>query len=91
LLLNNFEQSVVFNSINFYDTGHAAAKPSAENSTVQYMTLNVLNCPSDDPGQLSTGFGPVSYAASFGATPAGCCLGSPDGSSWTEESSTSMR
>src|ERR1700719_3021185 len=33
LLLNNFEQSVVFNSINFYDTGHAAAKPSAENAT----------------------------------------------------------
>jgi prepilin-type N-terminal cleavage/methylation domain-containing protein/prepilin-type processing-associated H-X9-DG protein len=79
LLLNNFEQSVVFNSINFYDTGHAAAKPSAENATVQYMTLNVLNCPSDDPGQLSTGFGPVSYAASFGAAPAGCCLSSPDG------------
>ena len=47
LLLNNFEQSVVFNSINFYDTGHAAAKPSAENSTVQYMRINVLNCPSE--------------------------------------------
>jgi hypothetical protein len=79
LLLNTFEQSVVFNSINFYDTGRAASKPSPENSTVQYMTLNVLNCPSDDPGGLSTGFGPVSYAASFGATPAGCCLASPDG------------
>jgi prepilin-type N-terminal cleavage/methylation domain-containing protein/prepilin-type processing-associated H-X9-DG protein len=79
LLLNNFEQSVVFNCINFYDTGHAAAKPSAENSTVQYMTLNVLNCPSDDPGGLTTGFGPVSYAASFGAAPAGNGLSSPDG------------
>ncbi len=79
LLLNNFEQSVVFNSINFYDTGHAASKPSAENATVQYLTINVLNCPSDDPSGLSTGFGPVSYATSFGATPAGCCLSSPDG------------
>jgi prepilin-type N-terminal cleavage/methylation domain-containing protein/prepilin-type processing-associated H-X9-DG protein len=79
LLLNNFEQSVVFNAINFYDTGHAAAKPSAQNATVQYMTLNVLNCPSDDPSGLTTGFGPVSYAASFGAAPAGCCLASPDG------------
>ena len=43
------------------------------------MTLNVLNYPSDDSSQLSTGFGPVSYAASFGATPADCCLGTPDG------------
>ena len=28
LLLNVFEQSNVFNSINFSDTGHAAAKPT---------------------------------------------------------------
>jgi prepilin-type N-terminal cleavage/methylation domain-containing protein/prepilin-type processing-associated H-X9-DG protein len=79
LLLNNFEQSQVFNAINFSDTGHAAAKPSAENATVQYMTLAVLNCPSDDPSGLTTGFGPVSYAASFGAAPAGNSLASPDG------------
>ena len=43
------------------------------------MTLAVLNCPSDDPGQLTTGFGPVSYAASFGASPAGNGLARPDG------------
>jgi prepilin-type N-terminal cleavage/methylation domain-containing protein len=79
LLLNNFEQSVVFNSINFYDTGSAASKPSPQNATVQYMTIAVLNCPSDDPSGLTTGFGPVSYAASFGATPAGNSLSSPDG------------
>ena len=46
---------------------------------MQYMTLSVLNCPSDDPSLLTTGFGPVSYAASFGASPAGCCIASPDG------------
>ena len=78
LLLNFFEQSPVFNSINFVDTGHAASKPSAENSTVQYLKLNVVNCPSDID-RLTTGFGTVSYAASFGATPAGYGLTSPDG------------
>jgi prepilin-type N-terminal cleavage/methylation domain-containing protein/prepilin-type processing-associated H-X9-DG protein len=79
LMLNHFEQSVIFNTLNFYDSGMAASKPSAQNSTAQYMTLNVLNCPSDDSSQLSTGFGPVSYAASFGASPAGNSLASPDG------------
>jgi prepilin-type N-terminal cleavage/methylation domain-containing protein/prepilin-type processing-associated H-X9-DG protein len=78
LLLNHFEQSSIFNSINFADTGHAAAKPSAENSTVQYATLRVLICPSDSD-RLTTGFGHVSYAASFGASPAGFGLPSPDG------------
>ena len=62
---------MVFNSINFYDTGSAASKPSPQNSTVQYMTIAVLNCPSDDPSGLSTGFGPVSYAASFGRLSSG--------------------
>jgi prepilin-type N-terminal cleavage/methylation domain-containing protein/prepilin-type processing-associated H-X9-DG protein len=78
LLLNQFEQAVVFNSINFADTGHAAAKPSTENATVQYLTINVLNCPTD-LDRLTTGFGHASYAASFGATPAGFGLKSPDG------------
>ena len=40
---------------------------------------NVLNCPATTH-RLTTGFGPVSYAASFGATPAGCCLSTPTGS-----------
>jgi prepilin-type N-terminal cleavage/methylation domain-containing protein/prepilin-type processing-associated H-X9-DG protein len=78
LLLNNFEQSPVFNSINFADTGRAVSKPSPENQTVQVMTLAVLNCPTDDD-QLATPFGHVSYAACFGATPAGFGLPSPDG------------
>ncbi|MHC5540939.1 DUF1559 family PulG-like putative transporter, partial [Singulisphaera rosea] len=78
LLLNNFEQSNVYNSINFADTGHAAAKPSAENSTVQYLKLNVLNCPTDID-RLTTGFGTVSYAASNGASPSGYGLSSADG------------
>lgn len=78
LLLANFEQSPVYNSINFADTGHAASKPSTENATVQYMTLSVLNCPSD-LNRLTTGFGTVNYAASFGATAAGFGLASPDG------------
>ena len=44
--------------------------PSPENQTVQVMTINVLNGPSeDDP--LATPFGHVSYAACYGATPAG--------------------
>jgi prepilin-type N-terminal cleavage/methylation domain-containing protein/prepilin-type processing-associated H-X9-DG protein len=77
-LLNFFEQSPVFNAINFADTGHAASKPSAENSTVQYLTINTLNCPTDID-RLTTGFGHVSYAASFGATPAGFGLTTPDG------------
>jgi prepilin-type N-terminal cleavage/methylation domain-containing protein/prepilin-type processing-associated H-X9-DG protein len=77
-LLNFFEQSPVFNSINFADTGHAAAKPSAENSTVQFLTINTLNCPTDID-RLTTGFGHASYAASFGATPAGFGLSTPDG------------
>jgi prepilin-type N-terminal cleavage/methylation domain-containing protein/prepilin-type processing-associated H-X9-DG protein len=78
LLLNQFEQSVVYNSINFADTGRAASKPSPENMTVQYMSINVLNCPTD-VDRLTTGFGTVSYAASFGASPAGFGLPSPDG------------
>jgi prepilin-type N-terminal cleavage/methylation domain-containing protein/prepilin-type processing-associated H-X9-DG protein len=78
VMLNYFEQSPVFNSINFADTGHAAAKPSAENSTVQYLTLSTLNCPTD-LDRLTTGFGHASYAASFGAAPAGFGLSSPDG------------
>jgi prepilin-type processing-associated H-X9-DG protein/prepilin-type N-terminal cleavage/methylation domain-containing protein len=78
LLLGVFEQSPVFNAINFADTGRAVSKPSPENATVQYLTLNVLNCPSDDD-QLQTPFGHASYAACFGATPAGFGLPSPDG------------
>src|SRR5262249_52307174 len=78
LLLNNFEQSPVYNSINFADTGRAVSKPSPENQTVQVMTLAVLQCPSDDD-QLQTPFGHVSYAACYGATPAGFGLPSPDG------------
>jgi prepilin-type N-terminal cleavage/methylation domain-containing protein/prepilin-type processing-associated H-X9-DG protein len=77
-LLNQFEQSNIFNSINFADTGHAASKPSPENSTVQYLKINTLNCPTDID-RLSTGFGTVSYAACFGASPAGFGLSSPDG------------
>ena len=42
------------------------------------MTINVLNCPSEDD-QLATPFGHVSYAASYGATPAGFGLATPDG------------
>jgi prepilin-type N-terminal cleavage/methylation domain-containing protein/prepilin-type processing-associated H-X9-DG protein len=78
LLLNFYEQSPVFNSINFADTGRAVSKPSPENQTVQVMTLNVLICPTDDD-QLQTPFGHASYAASYGATPAGFGLASPDG------------
>src|SRR4051812_19938609 len=70
LLLSQFEQSPVFNAINFADTGRAASKPSPENQTVQTMTLSVLQCPTDDD-QLQTPFGHVSYATSYGATPAG--------------------
>lgn len=77
-LLSQFEQSNVFNCINFADTGHAASKPSAQNSTVQYLKINTLNCPTDID-RLTTGFGTVSYAASFGATPAGFGLSTPDG------------
>ncbi|MHC5542501.1 DUF1559 family PulG-like putative transporter, partial [Singulisphaera rosea] len=78
LLLNNFEQSAIFNSLNFFNTGRATSKPSPENSTAQYTKLNVLSCPTDID-RLTTGFGTVSYAASFGATPAGFGLASPDG------------
>jgi prepilin-type N-terminal cleavage/methylation domain-containing protein len=78
LLLNNFEQSPVYNSINFADTGRAVSKPSPENQTVQVLTLAVLQCPSEDD-QLQTPFGHVNYAACFGATPAGFGLPSPDG------------
>jgi prepilin-type processing-associated H-X9-DG protein/prepilin-type N-terminal cleavage/methylation domain-containing protein len=78
LLLANFEQSPIFNAINFSDTGRATAKPSNENATVQYARLGVLLCPSD-LDRLTTGFGPVNYAASFGATPAGFGLSSPNG------------
>ncbi|SIO57202.1 prepilin-type N-terminal cleavage/methylation domain-containing protein/prepilin-type processing-associated H-X9-DG domain-containing protein [Singulisphaera sp. GP187] len=78
LLLNNFEQSAIFNSINFANTGRATSKPSIENSTVQYLRLEVLNCPSD-LDRLTAGFGTVSYATSFGASPAGFGLASPDG------------
>src|SRR5262249_50539248 len=78
LLLNNFEQSPVYNSINFADTGRAVSKPSPENQTVQVMTLAVLQCPTDDD-QLQTPFGHVSYATCYGATPAGFGLPSPDG------------
>jgi prepilin-type N-terminal cleavage/methylation domain-containing protein len=78
LLLNNFEQSPVYNSINFADTGRAVSKPSPENQTVQVMTLAVLQCPTDDD-QLQTPFGHVSYAGCYGATPAGFGLSSPDG------------
>jgi prepilin-type N-terminal cleavage/methylation domain-containing protein/prepilin-type processing-associated H-X9-DG protein len=82
LLLNYFEQSPVFNSINFADTGHAAGKPAVpstdENGTVKVLTLSVLICPSDID-RLTTIFGHVNYAASFGATPAGFGLSSPDG------------
>jgi len=77
-MLNYFEQSSIYNTLNFADTGHAASKPSPENSTAQYTKLNVLNCPTDID-RLTTGFGTVSYAASFGATPAGFGLSTPDG------------
>jgi prepilin-type N-terminal cleavage/methylation domain-containing protein/prepilin-type processing-associated H-X9-DG protein len=77
-MLNYFEQSTIFNTLNFADTGHAASKPSPENSTAQYTKMNVLNCPTDID-RLATGFGTVSYAASFGANPAGFGLSQPDG------------
>jgi len=78
LVLSQFEQSPAYNSINFADTGRATAKPSAENQTIQFMTIASLNCPSD-LDRLTTGFGHANYAASFGATPSACCLSSPDG------------
>jgi prepilin-type N-terminal cleavage/methylation domain-containing protein/prepilin-type processing-associated H-X9-DG protein len=78
LMSSFFEQSTVFNNINFADTGRAVSKPSPENQTVQVLTINVLQCPSDDD-QLQTPFGHVNYAACYGATPAGFGLPSPDG------------
>ena len=76
-LLNQFEQSNVYNCINF-SALQAASKPCPQNSTVQYLKMNVLNCPTDID-RLTTGFGTVSYASCFGATPAGFGLNSPDG------------
>jgi prepilin-type N-terminal cleavage/methylation domain-containing protein/prepilin-type processing-associated H-X9-DG protein len=78
LLLNQFEQTGFYNSINFANTGRAAGHPSPENSTVQYASIAILVCPSD-LNRLTVGFGTSNYAACFGANPAGHGLQTPDG------------
>jgi prepilin-type N-terminal cleavage/methylation domain-containing protein/prepilin-type processing-associated H-X9-DG protein len=60
------EQSALFNAINFTNGGAQPGIASLGNTTIQAVTLNYLQCPSDID-RLTTGYGHNSYAMNGGS------------------------
>ena len=66
LLLSSFEQTNLYNAINF---GFGFSNPATpQNTTIVAANLNVLQCPSDID-RLETTTGHVNYAANAGSAP----------------------
>ncbi len=68
LLLPFMEQQPLYNSINFASPLAPAAPNNSSNTTVQYATVNVLNCPSDID-RLTTATGHSNYGPNYGSSP----------------------
>jgi prepilin-type N-terminal cleavage/methylation domain-containing protein/prepilin-type processing-associated H-X9-DG protein len=68
MLLPYMEQAQVYNTINFANTGSAAAPGYAPNMTAFRVNLNILNCPSD-PDRLNNGYGHQNYCGNAGTAP----------------------
>jgi len=68
MLLPYMEQTQVYNSINFANSGSAAYYGYRPNTTIFRMTLNVLNCPSD-LDRLTNVEGHHNYAGNAGNAP----------------------
>jgi prepilin-type N-terminal cleavage/methylation domain-containing protein/prepilin-type processing-associated H-X9-DG protein len=68
MLLPYMEQAPLFNSTNFANTGNAASPGYAPNTTMQRVTINLLQCPSD-PDRLTNGYGHHNYCGNAGNAP----------------------
>jgi prepilin-type N-terminal cleavage/methylation domain-containing protein/prepilin-type processing-associated H-X9-DG protein len=67
LMLGYLEQQSLYNAINF-NTNISPCQPgNVYNTTIQYLTLNVLQCPSDSD-KLSAASGHCSYSANVGSS-----------------------
>ena len=68
MMLPQLEQSQVFNSYNFAISLGGACSGNSANTTVQRITLNVLNCPSDID-RLTNVDGHYNYCGNWGSKP----------------------
>jgi prepilin-type N-terminal cleavage/methylation domain-containing protein/prepilin-type processing-associated H-X9-DG protein len=68
MLLPYMEQTQVYNSINFANTGSAAAPDYPPNTTSMRINLNILNCPSDID-RLNNVYGHQNYCGNAGTAP----------------------
>ena len=69
MLLPYLEQGPMYNAINFTATLSPANPGCTANTTVQYATVNVMNCPSDGTDRLTTLMGHSNYGPNYGADP----------------------
>lgn len=68
LMLPYVEQAPLYNSINFNTTIGGAAPANAQNLTIQRVSVNMYQCPSD-ADKLTTREGHSNYAGNAGNTP----------------------
>jgi prepilin-type processing-associated H-X9-DG protein len=68
MLLPYMEQQPMYNAINFNYALSPANPGCPANTTIQYATLNFLNCPSDID-RLTTASGHSNYGPNYGASP----------------------
>jgi len=69
LLLPYLEQGNLYNSLNFAFQLSPAWPGCAQNTTVQYTTVTVMNCPSDGLDRLTSASGHSNYVPNNGADP----------------------
>src|SRR6185437_10825049 len=68
MLMPYIEQGTLFNTINFANTGSAAAPGYLPNNTAFLAKINVLLCPSD-PDRLTNQYGHQNYCGNAGSAP----------------------
>jgi prepilin-type N-terminal cleavage/methylation domain-containing protein/prepilin-type processing-associated H-X9-DG protein len=69
MLLPYLEQGALYNSINFAAQLLPANPGCPQNTTVQYATVAVLNCPTDGLDRLTSATGHSNYVPNAGADP----------------------
>ena len=69
MLLPYLERGALYNAINFAGPLNPASPGCPQNTTAQYTTVNMMNCPSDGFDRLIAPTGHSNYAPNAGADP----------------------